>query len=129
MSSYNSPIRRHGIVVDIRYAFEIAPEGLGATAQGLLYGVHYGIGQGLGAVLGGALYSSVGARAMFRIVTAGPAISLLLLLLLGARQGAGGSASQRLRLTPFGLPSDTKVRSVTAVPLLMAEDTTSMRDR
>lgn len=128
MSSYNSPIRRHWIVVDIRYAFEIAPEGLGATAQGLLYGVHYGIGQGLGAVLGGALYSSVGARAMFRIVTAGPAISLLLLLLLlGARKGAGGSASQRL--TPFGLPSDTKIRSVTAVPLLMADDTTSMRDR
>lgn len=61
------------------YAFQIAPAGLGTTAQGLLSSIHFGLGQGVGALLGGFLYASVGARAMFQLVTLGPALSLVLI--------------------------------------------------
>ena len=40
----------------VQYADEIAPEGLGATAQGMFGGVVMGLGSALGALLGGVLY-------------------------------------------------------------------------
>lgn len=50
----------------VSYASEIAPEGLGATAQGLFTGVSMGLRSALGAFVGGVLYDGVGAVMMFR---------------------------------------------------------------
>ena len=52
----------HGIsfgilwLAGVQYADDIAPEGLGATAQGMFSGVVMGLGSALGALLGGVLY-------------------------------------------------------------------------
>lgn len=47
-------------------ASDMAPEGMGATAQGLFSSVIFGLGGTFGALLGGALYDSLGATLMFR---------------------------------------------------------------
>lgn len=49
----------------VAYVAEIAPPGLGNTAQGLFTGVVMGLGSALGAIVGGFLYQSVGFSTMF----------------------------------------------------------------
>lgn len=48
------------------YAYQIAPNGMEATSQALISGLHWGLGQGLGAVFGGLLNEAFGARVTFR---------------------------------------------------------------
>lgn len=50
----------------VAYAREIAPAGLGATAQGLLSGVYFGFSSAIGAFLGGVWYEQFGAWGMYR---------------------------------------------------------------
>jgi PPP family 3-phenylpropionic acid transporter len=50
----------------VAYAKEIAPEGLGATAQGLLSGVYFGLSAAVGAILGGIWYEQFGSWGMYR---------------------------------------------------------------
>ncbi|MFO7682334.1 MAG: major facilitator superfamily domain-containing protein 6 [Chloroflexota bacterium] len=50
----------------VAYAAEIAPPGLGATAQGVLNGTVFGLGTALGAFTGGYLYDTAGVVAAFR---------------------------------------------------------------
>jgi PPP family 3-phenylpropionic acid transporter len=50
----------------VSYVSEIAPEGTGATAQGLFSGVGMGLRAALGAFVGGLLYDGLGAVSMFR---------------------------------------------------------------
>jgi PPP family 3-phenylpropionic acid transporter len=52
----------------VTYARQIAPAGLGATAQGLFSGTFFGLGGSVGALLGGMLYQAVGSALMFRYV-------------------------------------------------------------
>ena len=52
-------------VAGVSYAYELAPPGLGATAQGLFTGVTMGLGTATGALVGGLLYDLVGPEAMF----------------------------------------------------------------
>jgi PPP family 3-phenylpropionic acid transporter len=47
-------------VAGVSYANEVAPQGMGATAQGLFTGMSMGLGSALGALLGGALYDNFG---------------------------------------------------------------------
>lgn len=47
-------------VAGVSYANEVAPPGMGATAQGLFTGMSMGLGAALGALLGGTLYDSFG---------------------------------------------------------------------
>jgi PPP family 3-phenylpropionic acid transporter len=49
----------------VAYVAEIAPMGLGNTAQGIFTGVVMGLGSAAGALLGGLLYQSVGFSQMF----------------------------------------------------------------
>lgn len=49
----------------VAYVAEIAPPGLGNTAQGLLTGVVMGLGSASGAYLGGVLYQSLGFAQMY----------------------------------------------------------------
>jgi PPP family 3-phenylpropionic acid transporter len=54
-------------VASVSYANELAPEGMGATALGMLNSVFFGIGGSLGALLGGAAYDRWGSPVMFRL--------------------------------------------------------------
>jgi MFS family permease len=49
----------------VAYAREIAPEGMGATAQGLLSGVYFGFSSAVGAMLGGVWYEQLGSSGMY----------------------------------------------------------------
>jgi len=57
-------------VAGVSYADRIAPEGLGATAQGLFSGVLLGLGGIAGGLIGGILYDELGAMSLFRLVAA-----------------------------------------------------------
>jgi predicted MFS family arabinose efflux permease len=63
---------------------DIAPQGLGNTAQGMFTGVVMGLGSALGALLGGFLYQSFGFSQMFLV--AGLAVFVAFLVFwLGCR--------------------------------------------
>jgi PPP family 3-phenylpropionic acid transporter len=70
------------LVAGVSYADQIAPAGLGTTAQGLFSGVFMGVGSATGALLGGVLFDGLGGAGMFRalagIVSAGLLIYLIL---------------------------------------------------
>jgi len=50
----------------VAYSGEIAPAGMGATAQGVFSGISFGLRSALGAFLGGMLFDAVGPAAAFR---------------------------------------------------------------
>jgi len=63
----HGPAFSAGHVARINYAREVAPPGLGATAQGILASVGMGLAGSSGALIGGVLYDAVGAPTAFRI--------------------------------------------------------------
>ena len=67
-------------VAGVSYADEIAPPGLGATAQGLFSGIFMGISAATGAVLGGVLYQDFGGAIMYRTMAIAVAVSILIFL-------------------------------------------------
>jgi PPP family 3-phenylpropionic acid transporter len=67
----------------VSYASEMAPEGMGATAQGLFQGVAMGLRSALGAFLGGVLYDSVGPVMMFRWGGVSALVGLVFFVLAG----------------------------------------------
>jgi PPP family 3-phenylpropionic acid transporter len=70
------------LVAGVSYADEIAPPGLGASAQGLFSAVLIGIGVTAGNLIGGTLYESFGAAVMYRSVGLVIFISLILFMLV-----------------------------------------------
>ena len=52
----------------VSYARQIAPAGLGATAQGLFSSTFFGLGGAVGAFMGGILYQTVGSALLFRYI-------------------------------------------------------------
>jgi predicted MFS family arabinose efflux permease len=69
----------------VAYVAEIAPPGLGNTAQGMFTGVVMGLGSALGALLGGFLYQSIGFSMMF-LVTGVSVFTTVLVFRLGSRK-------------------------------------------
>ena len=67
-------------VAGVSYADEIAPSGLGATAQGLFNGIFMGIASATGAMVGGILYQDYGGAIMYRTMSIVVAISVLIFL-------------------------------------------------
>jgi MFS family permease len=61
----------------VAYVHDLAPEGMGATAQGLFNGMTMGLGAATGAFIGGLLYDGVGAAAMFMWVGIGLLVGAL----------------------------------------------------
>ncbi len=70
-------------VAGVSYADSLAPEGLGATAQGLFSGVLMGLGGIAGGLIGGLLYEDFGAIAMFRWAAAIALLGLSIFALAG----------------------------------------------
>lgn len=70
-------------VAGVTYANEVAPKGLGATAQGLFTGVSMGLGSALGALLGGTLYDSFGPTTLFRVAAACVLAGLIFFVVAG----------------------------------------------
>jgi PPP family 3-phenylpropionic acid transporter len=52
----------------VSYARQIAPAGLGATAQSLFSSTFFGLGGAVGAFMGGILYQTVGSALLFRYI-------------------------------------------------------------
>lgn len=69
----------------VSYVAEVAPPGLGATAQGLFQGVLNGLGTATGAYLGGVLLQAYGQAVMFQVFAVILFVALLLFGLLGNR--------------------------------------------
>ncbi|MGE5225058.1 MAG: MFS transporter, partial [Omnitrophica WOR_2 bacterium] len=90
----------HGVTFSITYAAgvtyasELAPEGLGATAQGLFTGTMMGLGGATGALIGGYLFDRVGGAVMFQ--WAGIAILIFGLLDLGSQVYERNSARRKI---------------------------------
>jgi PPP family 3-phenylpropionic acid transporter len=74
-------------VAGVSYADSMAPDGFGATAQGLFSGVLLGLGGIAGALIGGILYDELGAVAMFRWAAAFALLGLVVFA-LASRNGA-----------------------------------------
>jgi MFS family permease len=68
----------------VAYAKEIAPAGLGATAQGVLSGVYFGFSSMVGALAGGFLYEQIGSWGMYRWGAVVMIIGLLIFILAGS---------------------------------------------
>jgi predicted MFS family arabinose efflux permease len=69
----------------VAYVAEIAPPGLGNTAQGMFTGVVMGLGSAFGALFGGLLFQSVGFSIMF--TTAGSVVFVAFILFwIGCRK-------------------------------------------
>ena len=63
-------------VAGVSYAGDLAPAGMGATAQGLFSGVNMGLGAAAGALMGGFLYDTAGPHAMFGWIAVALALSM-----------------------------------------------------
>ncbi len=66
----------------VSYVSRLAPQGLGATAQGLFAGVNFGLAGAVGALIGGSLYQHIGPLAMYRWAGIGVLTGLLIFILL-----------------------------------------------
>jgi len=80
-------------VAGVSYANENAPEGMKATAQGLLGAMVYGFGAAAGGLAGGLMIESIGGRWMYLIIGSLVLISVAVITLLEraeqARQAKG----------------------------------------
>jgi len=69
-------------IAGVSYAAEIAPEGLGATAQGMFSAVIFGLGAAAGGLISGWLYESSGSARMYGWLGVGLLTSLAVYLLV-----------------------------------------------
>jgi len=73
-------------VAGVSYANEVAPPGMGATAQGLFSGMTMGLGAAAGALLGGLLFDSFGPIVMFRTGAAVVMVGIIFFALTGRKE-------------------------------------------
>jgi PPP family 3-phenylpropionic acid transporter len=72
-------------VSGVSYAAKNAPQGMGATAQGLFSGVLLGLSAAAGAFTGGFLIENIGPVAMFRLIGLFVLMGIILFLLIRKR--------------------------------------------
>jgi PPP family 3-phenylpropionic acid transporter len=82
----------------VSYSNQIAPPGLGATAQGLFSGVKLGVGAAAGAFAGGLLYQAIGLSATFLWTGLLALFCLLAYLGIEHRLGESGNIAAPLDL-------------------------------
>ena len=76
------------VVAAVSYANEIAPEGMKATAQGLVGAMMFGFGAAVGGAAGGLLRGSLGAQAMFFMVGVIVLFGVVVIFVLEKNQNA-----------------------------------------
>jgi MFS family permease len=76
------------LVAGVVLTSEHAPEGLGATAQGVYSGTTMGLAGMTGSLVGGWLYDMVGVANLFRVCSLAAVLALALLLLSGRARSA-----------------------------------------
>jgi PPP family 3-phenylpropionic acid transporter len=76
------------LVAAVSYANEIAPEGMKATAQGLLGAVMFGFGGAVGGAIGGLMLGSMGGQAMFLLTGIAVFLGMFVIFLLERNQNA-----------------------------------------
>jgi PPP family 3-phenylpropionic acid transporter len=86
-------------VAGVSYVAQIAPEGMGATAQGIFGSVSMGIGSAVASLLGGFLFARLGGPAMYTI-DAGLVLAALGLFVWGARRMFAPAAHPALASAP-----------------------------
>jgi len=79
-------------ITAVEYAKQLAPPGMGATAQGILNSVNFGIASAIGSFIGGYLYQQMGPHLMFR--WAGLSVLVGVALLVGANGRTRGVTAQ-----------------------------------
>lgn len=87
------------LVAGVEYASQLAPPGLGATAQGVFSGVFNGLGYAIGGLLGGILLDEIGVSGMYRVagVSALLAVGLFVVVhLIQRRNESEASLEARL---------------------------------
>lgn len=67
----------------VAYMAEVAPQGLGATAQSLFSSVFMGLAYAVGAALGGALYDGIGPVSTFRLTGVAIVLGLVFFWVMG----------------------------------------------
>lgn len=72
-------------VSGVSYANQIAPKGMGATAQGLLSATYFGMGATLGGLIGGHLYEYLGFFQMYFWASIWVLLALVLFTLFGKK--------------------------------------------
>jgi PPP family 3-phenylpropionic acid transporter len=90
-------------VAGVSYADSLAPEGLGATAQGIFSGVLLGLGGISGGLIGGIIYDELGAVAMFRWAAASALVGFVIFALFSRNPTPKEAAS----VTVGGIGNDT----------------------
>ncbi len=75
-------------VAGVSYANDVAPKGMGATAQGLFTGMTMGLGAAGGALLGGTLYDTLGPTMMFRAAALCVLVGLIFFAVAGRGKGS-----------------------------------------
>lgn len=76
------------LVGGVTFTYQLAPAGLGTTAQAIFSTVSFGLSSLAGALLGGYVYDMAGLRVLFRILS-GVTLAGFVLLALASRRAAG----------------------------------------
>jgi len=69
----------------VSYASEIAPPGMGATAQALFSTTQFGLGNGVGALLGSQVYADSGPVTLYKLAALSSLAGFILLVLVARR--------------------------------------------
>jgi MFS transporter, PPP family, 3-phenylpropionic acid transporter len=83
------------LVAGVEYASQLAPPGMGATAQGVFSGIFAGLGVGVGSLIGGILLDEIGIQGVYRTagLSALLAIALFLIFTLRDRRTTSHTAN------------------------------------
>ena len=81
-------------VAGVAYADQVAPPGMGATAQGMFYAVFSGLGIALGSLTSSIMREHWGSHTMFQVAGLVALLGLMLFLLAGKRRSVSAIKTQ-----------------------------------
>ena len=79
-------------IAGVSYANEIAPPGMGATAQALFSSTLLGLGNGIGALIGSQIYAAFGPASLYRAAAVSALCGFVFLLAVSLRRKTPASS-------------------------------------